>query len=87
MEAKIDVDSLVDELISIGQTSGFISDPGGEYDKNGCHKRTREIGNLFNKVGNTPLMQAVWYRVAAVLGSEGGNSLEIAWGFIGDWWP
>lgn len=82
-----EVDTFVDELVKIGQSSDFVSDPGGMFDGNGCHKRVREIGMQLYKRGGTHLMQAVWYRVTAVLGQERGRSLEIAWGFIGDWWP
>jgi hypothetical protein len=83
----VEIDTLVDELVHIGQTSDFVSDPGGAFDHNGCHKRAREIGMHVNKMGGAHVMQAVWYRVTAVLGPERGRSLEIAWGFIGDWWP
>ncbi len=82
-----EVDRFVDELMGIGQTSDFVSDPGGNFDHNGCHKRAREIGMQLNKMGGTHLMQVVWHRVTAALGPERGRSLEIAWGFIGDWWP
>ena len=83
----VEIDAFVNELVHIGQNEDFVSDPGGVFDHNGCHKRAREIGMYVSERGGIHLMQTVWYRVTAVLGPERGRSLEIAWGFIGDWWP
>lgn len=82
-----DVDVLIAELVEIGRTCGFISAPGGNFDDNGYHIRTRQIGMQLDKIGGMELMQAAYYRVVAILGPVAGRSLEIAWGYIGNWWP
>jgi hypothetical protein len=80
-----DADDLVIELIAIGQNSDFVSDPGGIFNKNGQHKRAREIGATLNVMGGFKLMQAAYYRVTATLGPTRARSLEFAWAYIGDW--
>lgn len=81
----IDADALVTELIEIGQKSDFISDPGGIFNRNGQHMRTREIGVTLNTMGGIKLMQEAYYRVLAALGPPRARSLEFAWAYIGDW--
>jgi hypothetical protein len=82
-----EADPLVEELIEIGQTYTFISDPGGNFNKNGQHIRTREIGDTLDRMGGIELMQAAYYRILAVLGLTCARSLECAWGHIGEWLP
>ncbi|KYK37353.1 MAG: hypothetical protein AYK18_10190 [Theionarchaea archaeon DG-70] len=82
-----DVDVLVTELVEIGRTCGFISTPGGNFDDNGYHIRARQIGILLDKIGGMELMQAAYYRIVAILGPVAGRTLEVAWGYIGNWWP
>jgi hypothetical protein len=82
-----EADSLVTELIEIGRTCDFVSDSGDSYDGNGYHKRAREIGIRLNEIGGMELMLSVYCRVVAKLGPGLGRSLEVAWGYIGGWWP
>lgn len=82
-----DADSLVEELIEIGQTYNFISDPGGNFNKKGQHIRTREIGETLDRMGGIELMQAAYYRILASLGLTYARALECAWGHIGEWLP
>ncbi|MGD2247936.1 MAG: hypothetical protein PVF58_05985 [Candidatus Methanofastidiosia archaeon] len=81
------VSALIDELVEIGKTCGFISTPGGNFNGNGHHIRTREIGMQLDNMGGMELMQVAYYTVARVLGPVAGRSLEVAWGYIGNWWP
>ena len=82
-----DADVLVAELVEIGRTCGFISTPGGNFDDSGHHIRARQIGVQLDKIGGMELMQAAYYRIVAILGAAVGRSLEVAWGYIGNWWP
>lgn len=82
-----EVDALVAQLIEIGQTCDFVSDSGDNFDGNGYHIRAREIGIRLNEIGGMELMQTVCYRVVAILGPGLGRSLEVAWGYIGNWQP
>lgn len=82
-----EIDELITELVEIGRISDFISISGGSFDDNGYHIRARQIGVQLNKIGGIELMQAAYYRVAAVLGPVVSRSLEVAWGYIGDWRP
>ena len=82
-----EADPLVNELIVIGQTYDFISDPGGNFNENGQHIRTREIGDTLDRMGGIELMQAAYYRILAVLGLTCARALEYAWGHIGEWLP
>jgi hypothetical protein len=44
--------ALIDELVRIGLTDGFLSTrPGGLFDDHNRHRRTREIGALIAKIG------------------------------------
>jgi hypothetical protein len=82
-----EVDSLVAQLVEIGQAYDYISGSGDNFDGNGYHIRAREIGMRLNEVGGMELMQTVHYKVVAILGPRLGRSLEVAWGYIGDWQP
>ena len=82
-----EADPLVEELIEIGQTYNFISDPGGNFNRKGYHIRTREIGETLDRMGGIELMQAAYYRILASLGLTYARALECAWGHIGEWLP
>ncbi len=84
---KREADPLVKELIVIGQTYDFISDPGSNFNKNGQHIRAREIGDILDRIGGIELMQAAYYRILAVLGLTCARALEYEWGHIGEWLP
>ena len=77
---------LVKELIQIGRSDDYLStEPGGKFDDQCRHLRTRQIGNHLNDRGGEDLMCAVCYRVGQALGSGAARRLEIAWGYIGKW--
>ena len=79
-----EIDPLVQELISMGSTVGFISsEKGGAFNDHCRNVRALAIGALLNEKGGMPLMQAVAYRIKSALGR--GRDLEVCWGGIGDW--
>lgn len=81
-----EIDSLVDELVWIGQIDDFLAqEETGKFDDERRHIRAREIGVYLNEQGGMDLMQAAAYRVRARLGSI--RALEICWGYIGEWRP
>lgn len=82
-----EIDPLVAELVEIGRNCDFFSNPGGSFDNKGYNIRAREIGTRLNEIGGIELMQLVYYRAMAILGPGFGRSLEVAWEYIGDWWP
>ncbi|MBU7016530.1 MAG: hypothetical protein HXS44_03405 [Theionarchaea archaeon] len=82
-----EVDPLVEELTEIGQIHNFISGPGGNFNENGQHIRTREIGDILDRMGGIELMQAAYYRILVSLGLNSARALEWAWGNIGEWLP
>ena len=83
----INFDSLIDELIAIGQNEKFIAarpeDP-SKYDGFN-HKRAREIGEIFEKAGGMDKMSFVYHKVKEKLGTTKARELESCWGGIGDW--
>ncbi len=81
-----EIDALVDEMVVIGKTDGFLSlEPGGHFDEECRHIRARKIGTILNEKGGLDLMLKVGYRVRARLGSS--STLEVCWGYIGSWMP
>ena len=83
-----EIDSLVTELLDIGQHDGFLSlEPGGKFDEGKRHIRARQIGEKLNQLGELRLMQAVYYRITVNAGSIRSRGLEFAWRDIGGWLP
>ena len=81
-------ETLISELIEIGNTEKFVSANQTEpdkYDERLNHIRTREIGGLLDNSGGMPLMREAHDRVKNVLGAVVARELESAWGYIGDW--
>lgn len=85
-EQKKEVDGLVKELLEIGKEEDFLSEhPGGAFNAQCQHRRTREIGNRLNTVGGIPLMWEVYHRVQQKSGQANADHLEYAWSGIGAW--
>lgn len=84
----LEADRLVEELIEIGKTDGYLSmRPGGKFNETNKHIRARQIGQELNKRGGMDLMKAANYAVRARLGGVPARELEAAWGYIGNWLP
>ena len=83
-----EADRLVEELIQIGETDGYLSmKAGGKFDGTKKHIRARQIGQKLNELGGMDLMRAANYTVRARLGGVQARELEAAWGYIGNWLP
>ena len=84
--AKQEVDQLIQELITIGKREDFLSEhPGGGYNLQCRHIRTREIGKRLNQIGGWDLMEFVSYKIRRKLGKNMFDHLEYAWSEIGKW--
>lgn len=80
------VDGLVSELISIGKKEDYLSErPGGAYNGQCHHRRTREIGEQLNALGGNDLMLLIFDQVRKKVGRQLGDHLEYAWAGIGEW--
>ncbi|MES4901469.1 MULTISPECIES: hypothetical protein [unclassified Streptomyces] len=71
-------DQLLDELVEIARTRGFLSMKGKD-------QRTREIGAELDRMNGMQKMRDVHRVVAAELGGVRARELEVAWDGIGDW--
>jgi parallel beta-helix repeat protein len=72
-----EVESLIDELVDIGNGRGFMTVKSND-------KRTREIGERLNKIGGKRLMQQVHWEVSGQV-RRSSRELDVAWDRIGDW--
>jgi TPR repeat len=92
--------TLVDEVVQIGDSEGFLSArPGGSFASDNRHIRTREIGALIAKIGEKGVIkvggrtldsvQVMWIVVNEVQKRMGYHSkstcLKFAWEGIGGW--
>ena len=84
--AKVEVDRLIDELVRIGKTDDFLSErPGGGFNRESRHIRTREIGKRLDEIGGVELMRFANRAVRRKLGKNLSWHLEAAWKDIGEW--
>jgi tetratricopeptide (TPR) repeat protein len=96
------LDALMDELVQIGFTDGFLSvQPGGQFDDRNRHIRTREIGTLIAAIGQRGIFEAGGQALASnlLLGivishvekkmdyRSHSMCLKFAWDGIGGWYP
>jgi len=85
-DAKQEVNRLLDELVNIGQRDDYLSErPGGAFNVQCRHTRTRQIGQRFHEIGDFPLMEYAYRKVKKKLGNDLGEHLEYAWSDIGKW--
>jgi len=79
-------DDLVNELIRIGSSQGFLKNPdvSNAYFREGENIRAREIGEILNQRGGLDLMRKAGLQVSRALPMQ-ARELEFAWGGIGDW--
>lgn len=84
--AREEVERTLDELVRIGRTDDFLSErPGGGFNRDCRHIRTREIGQRLNELGGVPLMEYAFNHVRRKLGKDLSWHLQAAWKDIGDW--
>ncbi len=84
--AKAEVERLLNELMRIGKTDDFLSErPGGGYNRECRHIRTREIGQRLDEIGGLSLMEFANRTVRRKLGKNLSWHLEAAWKDIGKW--
>ena len=84
--AKQDVERMLEELVRIGRTDDFLSErPGGGFNRDSRHIRTREIGQRLHEIGGLALMEYANRYVRRKLGKNLSWHLEAAWKDIGDW--
>ncbi len=84
--AKDEVDRLLDELIRIGKTDDYLSErPGGGFNRECRHIRTRDIGKRLDEIGGLPLMEFADRNVRRKLGKNMSWHLDAAWKDIGKW--
>lgn len=84
--ARQEVDRLIDELVRIGKTEDFLSErPGGSFNRDCRHIRSRGIGTRLNEIGGLALMEYANRRIRRKLGKNLSWHLEACWRDIGDW--
>ena len=81
-----EVEKLMDELFQIGVQQDYLSErPGGAYNHQCRHLRTRDIGRRFNEIGGLELMQWVHRKVKKKVSKIRAEHLEYAWDGVGPW--
>jgi hypothetical protein len=81
-----EVERLIDELINIGIKEDYLSEhPGGGYNIQCRHVRTREIGKRLSEIGGLKLMTWSYERVKKKAGKTPASHLEYAWESVGEW--
>lgn len=85
-DQKKEVDGYIRELIQIGIKEDYLSErPGGSYNGQCHHRRTREIGEKLNTMAGVDLLWLVYFRVKKKVGKQLSDHLEYAWSGIGKW--
>ncbi len=85
-DQKRDVEAYIQELIMIGKKEDFLSErPGGAFNGQCHHRRTREIGEKLNTMAGMDLMIKVFNKVKKKVGKQLSEHLEYAWSGVGQW--
>ena len=80
-----EVNRLMEELTKIAKTDDFLSErPGGLFDRECRHIRTREIGTRIYEFGGADSMEWVIKKIAKKSGKDMAAHLEACWNGIGD---
>ena len=80
-----EMNRLMDELIQIGQKEDFLSErPGGQFDRECRHIRTREIGQRIFDFGGADSMEWVIKKINKKCGKDLGAHLEACWNRFGN---
>jgi len=81
-----EVEKLLGELFQIGVEQDYLSErPGGAYNHQCRHLRTREIGRRFDEIGGLALMKWVHKKVKKKISKNRAEHLEYAWDGVGPW--
>ena len=81
-----EVDHLMMELFQIGFEQDYLSErPGGAYNHQCRHLRTREIGRRLNEIGGIELMKWAHKKVKKKVSKIKAEHLEYAWDGVGSW--
>jgi hypothetical protein len=88
-ERRSNMKHMVNELVQIGKTDGFLSTkPGGKFDENNRHIRAAQIGEKIFNQGGFQLMLEVCRAVYSQLGAQQATGLRFVWqGIGGEWDP
>lgn len=82
---KDEVNRLMDELTQIGQKEDYLSErPGGPFDRECRHIRTREIGQRLFDIGGADTMEWVIKKLTKRIGKNLAAHLESCWFRIGN---
>ena len=82
---KDEMNRLMDELVQIGQKEDYLSErPGGQFDRECRHIRTREIGQRIFDIGGADSMEWVIKKLTKKIGKDLAAHLESCWFRIGD---
>jgi hypothetical protein len=85
-EQKREVDKLLNELVLIGTHEDYLSErPGGAFDNQCRHRRSRDIGTKLDQMGGYPLMWKAFKIVQKKAGKTLASHLEYAWVDVGRW--
>ena len=80
-----EIKCLMDELVQIGQKEDFLSErPGGLFDRECRHIRTREIGQRIFDIGGADSMEWVIRKITKRIGKDLAAHLESCWFRIGN---
>lgn len=81
-----EVDRLIHDLIQIGIKEDYLSErPGGAFNQQCRHIRSREIGKRLNEIGGLPLMEYAYKKVKSKASKQLAIHLEYAWNEVGEW--
>jgi hypothetical protein len=81
-----EVEKITLELFQIGREQDYLSErPGGAYNHQCRHVRTREIGRQLNEIGGLELMKWMHRKVQKKLSKIKAEHLEYAWDGVGPW--
>lgn len=81
-----EVQQLIDELIKIGHMDDYLSEhPGGAFNAQCRHVRSRQIGKRLDEIGGFPLMEYAFEKVRKKAGKQLASHLEYAWDEVGSW--
>ena len=80
-----EMNRLLEELAQIGRKEDFLSErPGGQFDRDCRHIRTREIGTRIFEIGGADSMEWMIKKISKKIGKDLCAHLEACWFRIGN---